>query len=137
MPLYQGLHNFSCATVGCNGSGWRGAEAPSRPERTTPIVRRREDGWGRTATGPATYGRYSLAQLRVEAAHEGFADAAMEVIGLLGGERFGRVAVLDREGQAVASWRNLPAGVAVNERHATGQPAAHRVDRFLNRRKRG
>jgi len=36
-----------------DASGWRGAEAPIRPERTTPIVRRREDGWGRAATGPA------------------------------------------------------------------------------------
>jgi len=34
-------------------SGWRGAGAPSRPEPTTPIVRRGEDGWGRAATGPA------------------------------------------------------------------------------------
>ena len=35
-------------------SGWRGAGAPSRPEPTTAIVRRGEDGWGRAATGPAS-----------------------------------------------------------------------------------
>ena len=29
--------------------GWRGAGAPGRPEPTTAIVRRGEDGWGRGA----------------------------------------------------------------------------------------
>ena len=38
--------------------GWRGAGAPDRPEPTTAIVRRGEDGWGRGATGPAKLDHY-------------------------------------------------------------------------------
>jgi tRNA-2-methylthio-N6-dimethylallyladenosine synthase len=49
----QLLRSIDASLQGPHLGGWRGAGVPRRPQPTTPIVRRGEDGGGGTATGPA------------------------------------------------------------------------------------